>query len=590
MKNKSTLFLLLLMLFFLYEQAEVQAGKEKPRSDEVSQALKAFKNYRFGRVNVWEVVNKEELKEFWKSKSTVTTTDKSQDLECEKEYNLWPTEVKSIIQNGVRDGKTVDEVRDDLTNEGYKKYTNKTLDCAYNILLGKQREPDQKELRVIVVSTCPESLGAVPKNIIGVIFVDVNFNELSADLEDILANVSEDQIFSYYALQDEKIDETKYGQGTLYNLINSYFVQKNLKDKTLEARGLYGAKYFTNQTGSGTSVLSSDNITASDIQKFMQISQGQPESYYKSHEVIASYDLIRWTKYQEPIYKVESVNKLDSLGNVIQVIETKTLDLNSPTNKNLPLYGFELRYGIDEINFPSLWSERVTLSALWQSVKLGYVLPTNGWASLSYDLFKNDRKLTYSKGGGIAGSINIPFPLIKQSGIFDASFSHLLGDAQDAKYKDRNLSPENFNPVSSDYLIRSTGQAHYTLALNIDRDYWIRLGIGGTFYNVESWGFTLDSSGDATTAVYKKEKNEFIGGVSGRIDFMVANISTPLGARIQYFDNAISANLWLQVPIIEHELSLRFDLSGYGIAFRKKQNAWENDNVIIPSLRLIYIY
>jgi hypothetical protein len=157
------------------------------------------------------------------------------------------------------------------------------------------------------------------------------------------------------------------------------------------------------------------------------------------------------------------------------------------------------------------------------------------------------------------------------------------------------LNPETFkeNDKDLDYLIRSAGQAHYTIGINVDKNYWIRFGIGATFYNVESWMNKLvlvDEISGETKIDFKKKSSETIGGISGRLDFMVNNISTPIGARIQYFDNAISTHAWLLVPIIDQSLSLRFDIQGYAVAFRSEPKAWENNNVLIPSLRLIYVY
>ena len=39
-----------------------------------------------------------------------------------------------------------------------------------------------------------------------------------------------------------------------------------------------------------------------------------------------------------------------------------------------------MRFGNDDIGYPSLWSERVAVNALWDANKLGVILPTSLWA------------------------------------------------------------------------------------------------------------------------------------------------------------------------------------------------------------------
>lgn len=594
MKKQCLFILVLAFTVLLISENEVWA-KDKPHNDEITALLKSFKNYRYGRINVWEVISKDELKEFYKTKTAAGRAEAATSEPCEQEYNGWDPIAKTIVENGVKEGKSVDDIRQDLTNEGFRKYTGKTLDCIYDLLMKRSQKGPQKELRAFVITTIPADPGKDPEYIIGTIFTEVKFEELSADLDEILNNVSEDQIFSYDVMKDEKLEVAKYGKPTLYELIKLYFEQRNLKDKTLEARGLFGSKYYSSTAGTAHSIISSDSIRNQDIETFKKITEGQPENYFKTNEVIVGYDLIRYTKYQDPVFKADVQYKLDSAGNpTTETYEVKTLDINNPTNKYLPLYGFELRYGIDDINYPSLWSERLTLSALWKSVKLGYILPTSGWSSLSNSMFLLDRKFTYSKGGGISGSIDIPVPIIKQSSIFQASCAFLIGDASPASYKSRITDPNNFieNPLDLDYLVRANGQLHYTIGINVDGNYWFRLGIGGTFYNVESWRYKYlyDSINDIAKVQYEKTESKTVGGISGRIDFMVNNISTPIGARLQYFDNAVSVNCWLQVPIVERTFSLRFDLSGYTVAFRQNIYAWESSSLFIPSVKLIYIF
>jgi hypothetical protein len=62
--------------------------------------------------------------------------------------------------------------------------------------------------------------------------------------------------------------------------------------------------------------------------------------------------------------------------------------------------------------------------------------------------------------------------------------------------------------------------------------------------------------------------------------------TTPFGASIQYFDEALGTNIWLQIPIIDNTLAIRLDAKGYFVAFRDRHK-WEDYSVIMPMVRLI---
>ncbi len=258
-------------------------------------------------------------------------------------------------------------------------------------------------------------------------------------------------------------------------------------------------------------------------------------------------------------------------------------------NKRLPKLGLELRYGIDEINFPSLWSERMTFSALWQNVKLGFILPTAGWSSLTKDAFSIDRKFTHA-GFGIAGEMDFPIKIIPKSGIFHLGFGYVFGDAKESEYRNRNLDPETYvtNELDNDFLVRLNAQLHYTFSMQIDNDYLFRFGIGGTLYTLERWyNESVENENNERSIEYKKLKSETIGGISGKVEFMSKNISTPYGVSFQYFDEGLGINPWLQIPIIDNTFAIRLDAKGYFKAFADNPREWENESVFIPMVRFI---
>ncbi|MFC2132054.1 hypothetical protein ACFLSQ_11530 [Bacteroidota bacterium] len=81
----------------------------------------------------------------------------------------------------------------------------------------------------------------------------------------------------------------------------------------------------------------------------------------KQHELIVSPDLISWKMYDKPGWFDWDAGAF-------------IVDSFASSNSNLPTLGIELKYGIDEINYQSFWSERLTAYALWKSMKLGMIL------------------------------------------------------------------------------------------------------------------------------------------------------------------------------------------------------------------------
>ncbi|MPN20078.1 hypothetical protein SDC9_167455 [bioreactor metagenome] len=141
----------------------------------------------------------------------------------------------------------------------------------------------------------------------------------------------------------------------------------------------------------------------------------------------------------------------------------------------------------------------------------------------------------------------------------------------------------------NDYIVRFTGQAHYTFAFSIDESYLLRFGIGATVYGTETWHDFLEKNDlDEEIRVYKKSDNKTVGGISMKMDFMSKDIKTPYGASVQYFDESLYANAWLQIPIVQDTFFLRFDVRGFFAAFKDVLHPWEDKSVFMPSVRLIF--
>ena len=402
------------------------------------------------------------------------------------------------------------------------------------------------------------------------------------------AVANERNVLTYPELQNLIYDDGGVAT-SLYDKLLMEFRQGNFIPITGEVRGIGTELVFMNTYGKSSSVIANENdIRQEDIQSFIRISDGQPFDYWNQNEVIVSPDYISWRRYEIEYYEDPDTGELFPVNYA---------------NATLPVYGVELKYGLDEINYPSFFSERMMIRAIWDNVKLGFILPTAGWSSFTKDVFNVDRRFTFA-GLGVSMAADFPIKVIPQSGVFSMSGSYIFGNAVAPSYKDRQkLYDENgFNYVNgdlfyNDYLVRYTAQAHYTFGFSLDESYLFRIGIGGTVYGAETWHDfeELDADGNPVEDEYGNPiinylnaDNETVGGLSLKLEFMARDITTPFGASLQYFDESLFANAWIQIPIVQNAFFVRFEAKGFAAAFKETLNPWENKAVFMPSVRLIF--
>lgn len=106
-------------------------------------------------------------------------------------------------------------------------------------------------------------------------------------------------------------------------------------------------------------------------------------------------------------------------------------------------------------------------------------------------------------------------------------------------------------------------------------------------YTAEKWINIIDPASPTPKLLFKKMGDETVMGISGRIEFMTTNAITPFGGSVQYFDEALYGNLWLQIPVIGNSLALRLDTKAFFPAFRKTVRPWEVESMFIPMARII---
>ncbi len=137
-------------------------------------------------------------------------------------------------------------------------------------------------------------------------------------------------------------------------------------------------------------------------------------------------------------------------------------------------------------------------------------------------------------------------------------------------------------------MIRGNATLHYTFAVAVDSDYWFRFGVGGTGYAAEKWFDDMNTDDPLNPKIeYSKAESESVVGLSGKVDFMAKEVTTPFGASIQYFDESLSGMIWLQIPIVPNTFAIQLDAKGYFTAFKKDPRPWEHTSLFTPMARFI---
>jgi hypothetical protein len=572
MFKKTTFIVVLITALFLTlpERSEAQVGDESFRM-KLESILFNFKNYRFSNISVYSLRDQKDIRRIIKERDEAITLGEmgvTADEECLKGVDI---AVLQVIETGVNNGDNAGQIQRTLF--GRSLPIPESFDCIYNFYRSKDTGPTAQVRNVYIVTTRKSREALTPNTIIAMI---VSYS----DERNLVRNInrpSPTNVYTHPELKEHALDPKDYRADNLYDLLMNAFMQGMVEDITLESQGIGTyIKFFAPQAGVTKSLINNESqVQSFDIQSFKRISEGQAlDITDKFNEIIVSGDLISWRQYDYPmiVYPDGYSDTLDRRPNLA-----------------LPKFGIELKYGIESINYPSFWSERMTVSAIWEAVKLGVILPTSGWSNLSTDVYNIERTMTHA-GVGVAGEADFPFAVIPKSGVFNVALGFVFGDAVEGP-RERKLSPDTYvtNFTDLDYLIRYNAQMHYTFAVAIDRDYLLRFGLGGTIYGMEKW-YNKSEEDPITrrnTITYERLGEEAVGGISGRIDFMARALSTPFGVTLQYFDEGLYTNIWLQVPIVDNTFSLRLDAKGFFKAFTEDPRMWEKKSVFLPMARFI---
>lgn len=578
-------------------------------NDEVAKILATFKNYRYGSVWVYEVTSTGVFKEMFETLAGPVAGAGDADESITQFREDYPDAYKYTDQ-ALKQGKPPIVIIRDLDSKGfaYDRDLFETAAAAMNALINNSSV--EKEYKVYIVTSEPEKYSDTPDKIYGAVVYSAPFVDMTDNIDENLKGEQDvKNVYSYKRLLDNQTPEAKYIQSkfpiyeNMYQLIDAQFQQGNVANKTMASRSIATGDptYFPEGTlGDAKSVLQRPyNPTDRDVQMFKRISTGEAMDFTGKYEVTVAPDHLSWKMYDQNVRR-------DRKGNILtdSVTGLPILDTRFASNDNLPALGFEIKYGIDDLNYQSLWSGRMAANAIWDNMKFGVILPTAGWSSLSEDVFDQQRLLT-TAGFGVNGQIDFPFPLIQNSGVFNASFGYSFADADPADYKTQPgenefglISLNDYDPLVSanpiDYAIRFNAQLLYTFAMAIDDDYLLRIGMGGTVYQVEGWTHQLTEISPQMPVQgfeYRnlENLNETIGGITGKIEFMAQDPDNPYGGSIQYFDAQLGYQAWMQFNVIRQTLAFKALLMGYSNVFRESY-AWELDNMFIPTVRAIYTF
>ncbi len=535
--------------------------------------LSKFKNYRYGNISIFQL-DAETMK-------GVTQLLNPEPVITESARQCTPARQTQIDDKVAELGCAADLTALQDDEETKRVLRGECIDYAKYAVARKQWECNTFK-RAYVITT--RYIAGKPFRVVALL----TSNSESRLLANVLASPRD--IYTYTQLRQSAAPAGSPAK-TLYEYLYNFVIQQSEAEGinvTAEAQGLGDEQFIPKLYGVSLAV------KEDDVSTYVRTTDGQAMDYLKSRELMVSPDLISYRDYTPS--------------------DPSAISDGFVYNRTLPKYGVELRYGLDAINYPSFFSDRVTLNALWGSNRLGVILPTNGWSSVA-QTFGVKRTMTYA-GWGINGMFDFPLKITNaNTGVFNIAASYVFGDARQSDHQhmleqssmverttqatDTVVRSEDYSRAN-DYLIRFTAQAQYTFAIAIDSGNFFRFRIGGAIYSRELWEENdgtgryrvIDQRGVVRTdSSYRVNRwfrvdTRYVGGVSARIDFMAMRVTTPYGFGLQYFDDAIFVQAWLLIPISQ-QIGLRFD-GQYFAPLLRDPHQWETASVFLPTLRVIY--
>ncbi|MCX6155799.1 MAG: hypothetical protein NT007_16760 [Candidatus Kapabacteria bacterium] len=619
---RKKLYFGLIGLLFLIPYVKSTAQVEI-QNDEIANILKQSRNYRYGDISVLRLVSSAEKLKPILQKSTKTAGPGNSIDDCFK--TATPEEIAAAeqIKYQAREFLKNEEldVKGFMTGLRKKKMkplpTDALAKCLLDFISDSMNTKPQEFNGYIITNRINPKATSFKVNIIGFIAAYTQEGE-TANLITDLKNVDPNNVFSHSRLESYYIKMD--GKDSLLKgfLEDAVIRQWDVVDVTQKLQNIDDmAPLVPKKYGVTTWLVDRPGpyLDAEDIPKFTRITEGLPEDYKPNlpavaagvaidtinsmNEITVGNDIIRWRNYEIGYLRDKSGNiRIDPKTNQPMVDPNRSI-----LNDFFPKFGFELKYGNENINMPSLWSQRLALSGYLEGWKLGVILPPTDYANSMSKSFGDGSKLAYTNFG-IVGSVDFPIKMFNSKSIFNLSASGAFGEPKDFVNKQARatgIRTDKYN-IYADYIPRFDARLLYTFGVKIGEntsnpdDYQLRFGIGGAVYSVDTYSKRLDSTViDPKTrkpveyTTFWKETDKFIGGITAKIDFLAKSKNLPLGITMQYFDESILSDIWAQKTLIDDALFLRFDLNFY-YNLKINPRAWENTSLIQPALRLIILY
>ena len=257
-------------------------------------------------------------------------------------------------------------------------------------------------------------------------------------------------------------------------------------------------------------------------------------------------------------------------------------------------WGVELENNFDELNYPGIWGGRMTLNAILENIKIGAVLPAFRFGDSTIATSGiGSRPQKIIGGYGISFEGDFTAPVIQSSGLFNFHGSYTFSEVAPEQMVPTIFTPNN-TVGEVGYLVRYDFQAFYSFGFFADpaARHLFRLKVGGTVYGVEGLRREQDTLAPITgedepmTFVVNEVSRATQGGVAAAIEYMRTGTWAPFGARLQYVDNSLLSDLWIQFAIARN-LDLKFDIKYFTPVFRDPHE-WENPNLVVPSVTMRY--
>ena len=316
-KNRNLLLLVFLVIPLLFFGNIIKAQQQNLNfQNRLKTMLVNFNNVRFSSVNYYELNSTQvrSLKEVIKKQIDIEDEVLDENPNANNQGAMDParqetivSEIRKLIAQGR--GQNIARIRQafngDVNDFEYLADLNATeeeLRVCYNLARPQQRTKADIYRMFIITTQVESPLTDVPE-IIALVLCKQRFDKSEYEqyliqyYNEVIGNslANDKNIITNPELKNmvfvDDYDDTK--TTNMYDKLILEYRQGNFAPITAEVRGIGTELSFLKTYGKSVTIVSNENdITPSDIQRFIRISEGQPFDYTKENEIIVSPDYI----------------------------------------------------------------------------------------------------------------------------------------------------------------------------------------------------------------------------------------------------------------------------------------------------------